>query len=358
MRSYIFILLAALLFPVSFADASVVSSSSCAVFVRNLSLGMSGEDVRVLQQLLNQEQETRVAEDGAGAPGQESTYFGAKTKRAVVNFQNRYAQEVLTPAGLTIGTGFVGVYSRASLVARCVQLSLGQSTATGVPQAEIIIPASAENPVVTPSPVSPSSANVSGLNTGLVSDNTFFHVKYPSTYVVHPGDKVTIYGGGFTEAANTLHIGDAFLLDGLTRTGLGTLEVTIPENAPKGKFDLWVENTKGVSNKSFIIITVADTLPPTIISLSTTTTQLGNTITVTGSGFTAQNNEIFSNYAKIKGVSSSDGTTLSFVFVVDIPGVTPELIPPGVSRNLSIPVSFSVVNGNGISNRTNFTVKY
>lgn len=70
-------------------------------FTRDLAQGMSGEDVKCLQALLGVTPQTG--------------FFGPLTFEAVVKFQEQNAAQILTPLGLTAGTGYVGARTRAVL---------------------------------------------------------------------------------------------------------------------------------------------------------------------------------------------------------------------------------------------------
>ncbi len=81
-------------------------SSSGFVFTKDLKMGDSNADVMRLQKVLNMSADTQVAATGAGSPGNESSYFGAKTKAAVMKYQ--------TKKGVP-STGYVGPLSRGKL---------------------------------------------------------------------------------------------------------------------------------------------------------------------------------------------------------------------------------------------------
>lgn len=98
------------------SELSRLQGATSVVFPRDLYVGISGEDVRTLQQILNKDPRTRVASPGLpGGPGSETTYFGSQTKKSVTTFQEIYRSEVLLPGKLYWGNGYVGAFTRKKL---------------------------------------------------------------------------------------------------------------------------------------------------------------------------------------------------------------------------------------------------
>ena len=82
----------------------VAASIEVEGFVRDLTIGSVGEDVRSLQRLLNSLGFT-ISDTGAGSPGEESTYFGEKTRQALIRYQQAN--------GITPASGYFGPITRA-----------------------------------------------------------------------------------------------------------------------------------------------------------------------------------------------------------------------------------------------------
>lgn len=93
-------------------------SCSSFTFTRNHKMGETGGEIMQIQKFLNSSADTRVAATGAGSPGNETSYFGGATKAAIIKFQNKYAADILTPVGLTTGTGnwFASTRAKANAV--------------------------------------------------------------------------------------------------------------------------------------------------------------------------------------------------------------------------------------------------
>jgi len=85
-------------------------------FTQTLTVGSSGAQVTKLQECL--------ANDPAIYPeGKVTGYFGSKTKAAVIKFQEKYAEDILTPSGLTKGNGVVKTNTRKKLNEICAPVS-------------------------------------------------------------------------------------------------------------------------------------------------------------------------------------------------------------------------------------------
>ncbi|MFA6339108.1 MAG: hypothetical protein WCW87_03575 [Candidatus Paceibacterota bacterium] len=100
---------------------TVVKSAEAAFFARELKIGSQGNDVLVLQRILNSDTATRVASSGSGSPGNETTYFGQLTKQALVKFQDKYAGEIIILANLETASGYVDSYTMRKLNAIIVK---------------------------------------------------------------------------------------------------------------------------------------------------------------------------------------------------------------------------------------------
>lgn len=94
--------------PLGALQPPATSGSGTAVFTRDLYQGVSGEDVRALQRLLNARGYV-VAVSGSGSAGNETNYFGPATEAAVIKFQIAHT---ITPA-----VGYVGPLTRVAFAA-------------------------------------------------------------------------------------------------------------------------------------------------------------------------------------------------------------------------------------------------
>ena len=75
--------------------------------LKPLAIGSVGISVKEVQKFLNAHGFT-VAKTGPGSSGKETSYFGPLTRAAVAKFQEKFADAILKPLGLTRGTGILG----------------------------------------------------------------------------------------------------------------------------------------------------------------------------------------------------------------------------------------------------------
>lgn len=87
-------------------DVQMSDAAAPALLVRDLMAGMSGEDVRALQKLLNANGFV-VASEGPGSPGNETDLFGGFTRAALAGYQAAH--------GITPAVGYFGPVTRAHM---------------------------------------------------------------------------------------------------------------------------------------------------------------------------------------------------------------------------------------------------
>lgn len=236
------------------------SSTSCAfTFTANLKVGSKGAEVMNLQKFLNKWPETQVAVSGAGSPGNETSTFGPATKAAVIKFQEKYAADILTPVGLSKGTGNWFASTRAKANALCTTTSTPTTPTTpgttpgtlsvtaGSQPANSLAPEGGSRVPFTNFTLTNSSSNAVVINgitvtrTGLASDAAFAGVvlldqnglqlgtprTFDTNHMATIGDTMTLQPGQsmtFTVAGNMAASLDAFggQVASLQVTGINT----------------------------------------------------------------------------------------------------------------------------------------
>jgi peptidoglycan hydrolase-like protein with peptidoglycan-binding domain len=236
---------------------TTTNTNTSDVFTKNLKVGDTDQEVLLLQKALNEDPDTVIAASGAGSPGNETTYFGQRTKTAVIKLQNKHYGEVLAPNGLSSGTGYFGASTRAMMNNQqknkdknSVQ-SLGESVITTIP-----------------------NAAVSGLGETVKIES----LDPPRG---KSGTQVTIHGSGITRSANRIIAGgqmtyNATSTDGRTLTftikspaefifdpELSVASTTyikshfseyVTKDFPILKYPVCIQNDNGLSNCAFFTI--------------------------------------------------------------------------------------------------------
>ncbi len=96
---------------------------ACYVFSNDLQIGSTGPAVEALHSLLAREGLSRSNSWSVSAQ-----VYNEETASLVSGLQERYASEILTPAGLRYGTGFVGTRTRAKLNSMCTGSGTGTNS--------------------------------------------------------------------------------------------------------------------------------------------------------------------------------------------------------------------------------------
>lgn len=351
----------------AFPATIIAQDAALTPLTATLVLGSTGPQVMILQKLLNKEADTRIATSGAGSPGNESEYFGALTRAAVVRFQEKYAGEVLAPAGLTSGNGRVGAYTRAKLNALSASAPIPAAVA---PAVSSVPPASA--PIDTAVKESEKidiyagdkmvakvqqklraavdAAIIAGGAAGAsmpviaVSELPSVLVQSFSPNAGLPGASVLITGKGIL-ANSVIYFGSDRIVRSTTRDLSGSYSFIIPSVAPK-RYDVAVVTSGVVSNTLSFVVVDPRNPPVRVATTSPAVIAYDSALTITGSGFAPENNVVVTTYQTFKNVPSSDGKTLVVRFAPENLKESAK-IGTGAGR---VPVGVYVINDYGFSN--------
>ena len=353
-------------FEIHFALAEDESKSF--FFNKNLKTGDRNEDVRNLQKILNKNSTTKISSFGSGSSGNETDFFGELTKKAVIKFQELHASEILYPFGLKSGTGFVGAATRLkfnSLMEKDEENTLSvsvknnssaqtESSFSGRSYKVVSSLEQDKQDAVSNS----SSASFSFFGSEAVS----VRVYNTSEYQVSPGDDVILTGEGFTSLSNTLHLGENRSIPNLAASEKGTkISFVIPKDLPLAKYGIWVTNANGTSKsnavKIYIVITDSPTDRPVVEKIEPREATYDSEITISGKGFTASGNNIYSMFGNIMNIPSSDGKTLKFK-ASSMQQIV-KIQADKSAKNMPIEVWFYVVNDNGYNKEpASFIIKF
>ncbi len=132
-------------------------------FTRTLKQGDSGNDVKILQAILNSDSRTIITTQGPGSPNNETTLYGAATKDAVKRFQALFITPELGSYAIPIANGILGAKTRVFINAICND----DRFVTGNSSAQSIV----STPISTYTQTQTSSSVDNG-NTGINSQNS------------------------------------------------------------------------------------------------------------------------------------------------------------------------------------------
>ncbi len=181
---------------------------------------------------------------------------------------------------------------------------------------------------------------------------------------------ITIVGSGFTPETNRVHIGDKQVNSVKSFQNGTVLVFDIPtrKDIPTGTYQMFVRNSRGTSNSVTVHMlnptptpkpTITPTPTPTpqapaITSIGSGTTGNNMTVTITGRGFTANNNQLFfvqQGVAVSSLRSTANGTVISFKVsdFIDCNRPGRLCLPGSATGTVQYPVY--VKNANGQSNQ-------
>lgn len=324
---------------------------------RDLRLGDEGLDVYNLQVILNSSAGTRVAESGPGSSGQESQVFGPKTEDAVRRFQAANASEVLSPAGLSSPTGFVGPRTRAALgrVGAAIgaksapaQSSLGATLSSGnagsFGGSSIFATLGA---ALGGGPVSSSVAPTDVISESIARQNVAngAPVIFPSeTLKVDRQEDSFLIGYGFASSTAyeiiDVETGRKFA-DATARTSNAIYFTPIATRS--GAYKIYAKSKDGQPSNTVTVYLSSDS-GPKIRRVTPDPLVLGEEMTIQGDNFDATGNSVITPFGRIDNVPSTRGKiSIPANFGNPFAGIA----GADVAGDVTVPITVRVVSAKG-----------
>lgn len=275
-------------------------------------------------------------------------YFGTKTEAAVKRFQSQSGVSAIGVVGpktreaIKRATMTITPVTAPTVTAAPVPISTSTATSTAATT-------TATTTVATSAPV------ISALGNIIVS---------PSSAQVN--EAVTITGLGFTATGNDVYFGAAAIKNLNSFNGGTMITFQIPGEAGTtkifpGTYSVYVSNANGQTATSTLVVG-SGTSYPSIVSIFPSVAKVGETITLSGNGFTVPGNDVHFGVGgrNITTLAKYKGTILTFQvppainncdFSTGLPPCTdkPYLVVPG-------DYAIYIVNQNGKTNSVKLTV--
>jgi hypothetical protein len=319
------------------------SATWCYTFNNNLSIGMTANgDVSALQTALQKDGES-INVTGT---------FDDQTAAAVTAFQEKYASAILTPYGLSNGTGYAGKATRAEL-----NSLFGCGTTTAPTPTPILS---------TPTPIAPVSPPVSSIQIisptageSFISGSTM-NIEWAPASVGVAQILLTPVSGGSSYQVYGLKV------DGNPTSYSGSYSASLV-GIPAGSYYVRVYsaldsigNGTGATGQSGVITILAQQVAtqqtPTITNLSSNWGTATSSITIYGTNLTSGGNPTIQFY-------SSNGTLVGTIDSVAMDYISPQSIvfTPTVSNSLLSALSpgtyqIDILTPDGTSNSESFTL--
>jgi hypothetical protein len=259
---------AGLVFPLALGAATFGLNDIPSDFVFNKTLRQGdtvSPDVSFLQFILNQSSDTRVAETGGGSLTGLTNFFGSKTYSAVVRFQEKYRDEILTPANITNPTGVVGENTRKKLNQILASLFSGtfiESNSTTPLKSSLSSSAANSGTKIFTSSIS---------NTPLPNNQST--VKRPpiissfSTFKAQSGQLMSLFGAQFHPNKNTVYLGSEKIGDYAGLDNGTKITFQVPASLETGLYEAAVVNSYGTTSTGSMFLSVVK--PATSTSTAT-----------------------------------------------------------------------------------------